>query len=487
MQRRSKIFVLTWLVVPLALLLSGGVVASAANPGPGRWNVGQDMHETRLSPARTVLGGNRVMVIGGMADGSFTAGNTAEIYNADTNTWSYVAPVPRRHAGPGFAATLPNGNVLYAGGWVFTAGLGSPLDFSESRSAYLFDPSGRTRLPNGTVVPGAWTKTGSLPGLGTGGNDQNAIVTAGTVVIGGGVSDDSASGDAPEWTASRHSFIYDIKAGTWKRIQLNERRSQVPIVKLRDGRVFVAGGRQIFFGSDGDELHSNTAEIYDPAKGSWKAVTRPMPSIVDEDGPGCASPGSGTCLSRNPGSRWGHVEQVLPDGRVLIAGGSFSLAGDPNHVRDSALLFDPSRGTWTRSRHDLPTPLTMAISSTLPDGRVLVAGGLTSEGLDSHRSWIFNPKDQTWTEGASMPCIRLDDIVADAYGVPHGTTSLPSSSYNTQTGATTLANGRVVFSGGFNNEVFGTDWPDVSKRTYVYDPRAPARGSRCFDSALPTP
>ena len=130
----------------------------------------------------------------------------------------------------------------------------------------------------------------------------------------------------------------------------------------------------------------------------------------------------------------------------------------------------------------------MAISSTLPDGRVLVAGGMFgSASLDSQRSWVFDPRDQTWTERAGMPCIRLDDMVSDAYGVPHGTTALPSSMYNTQTGATTLEDGRVVFSGVFNNEVFGQDWPAFSKRTFVYDPHAAARHPQCTGSALPTP
>jgi hypothetical protein len=194
----------------------------------------------------------------------------------------------------------------------------------------------------------------------------------------------------------------------------------------------------------------------------------------------------GACPSLVPGSRYGHIQHVLPDGRVLVAGGWSSTLGNPANGRTSVLLFDPRRGTWTRARHDLPIDLAFAITTDLPDGRVLVAGGIYDNGLlDSHQSWIFDPRDETWTRGPGMPCITLDPIVTDAYGVPAGTTSLPSSTFNMQTGAIRLNDGRWVYSGGFNNEVFDGDWPPLSKRTYVFNPSKPARPTTCAPSALP--
>jgi Kelch motif len=464
---------------------SWGATSSHSGGSPGAWTLGGDMHEVRLSPARAVLNDGRVIVIGGFDDG-FTAGNTVEIYDPIRDVWSYAAPVPRRHAGPGYAATLPDGTVLFAGGGVQNPD--ETWDLSEANLAFLFDPKGKTYLPDGRVLPGRWRQTGSLPGVGLSGPNTRAVVTAGTVVIASGQSDDSIlAPDVPFWTASRHSYVYAIKSGKWHQVELNERRAHVPLVKLPDGRVFVSGGRQRFFDTAGNDIYSNTAEIYDPHEHAWKLVPKPMPSIPDEDGTGCVTPATSACPSLKPGSRWGQTQHVLRDGRVLVAGGAFSTEGNPFNVRRSVLIFDPRSGSWTRSRNDMPVGLFMPITSDLPDGRVLVAAGESAPFfLDEHRSWIFDPRNESWTPGPGMPCITLDAIVTEALGAPTGSTALPNESFNMQTGASQLPDGRVVFSGGFNNEVVDGTWGTTSQRTLVFDPRkAPTTSRRCPVSALP--
>jgi Kelch motif len=440
----------------------------------GQWFVGHDMQESRGYPARALLSHNRVIVIGGMDDG-FNAGNSAEIYDADLDAWTLAAPVPRILGALGTAAVLPSGQVLYVGGYF--SGASDLFDLSEANLSFLFDPDGTTSLPDGTLVPGKWTNTGPLPGVGIGNVNGNAIVTSGKVVIAGGISDDSTIGP-DSFTASRHAYVYTIKSGTWKQIELNEPRAMVPLVKLGDHRVFVSGGRQVFDSSDGNDYYSNTAEIYDPHQSVWE-LTAPMPIIPDEDG----CPAVGSCASLKPGSRFGHIQHVLKDGRVLVAGGVFSISGNPYQVRSSALIFDPSLGTWVRTAN-MPLGLVYAISSDLSDGRVLVSAGSSDGLIDNFHAWIFNPLDETWTPAAPMPCIVLDDMVAIAYGVPLGTMALPSSSYEMQTGVTRLQDGHLVFSGGFSNEVIGGVWGTFSKRTYVYNPKQPTGEISCPASNL---
>jgi alkanesulfonate monooxygenase SsuD/methylene tetrahydromethanopterin reductase-like flavin-dependent oxidoreductase (luciferase family) len=67
----------------------------------------------------------------------------------------------------------------------------------------------------------------------------------------------------------------------------------------------------------------------------------------------------------------------LPDGRVLAAGGV-----DPVYTPQAAAeLFDPSTGAWTATGSLTVATMWPAIQ-VLPDGRVLIAGGGLSATAD---------------------------------------------------------------------------------------------------------
>ncbi len=89
---------------------------------------------------------------------------------------------------------------------------------------------------------------------------------------------------------------------------------------LPDGRVLVVGGW-----NDSGALAS--AELYDPATGTWTATG------------GLAA------------ARYDHTATLLPDGRVLVVGGYGSgyLA--------SAEVYDPATGTWTATGSLAAAPL----------------------------------------------------------------------------------------------------------------------------------
>src|SRR5262249_34363258 len=127
-----------------------------------------------------------------------------------------------------------------------------------------------------------------------------------------------------------------------------------PVIK-----VLVAGGH------NGSILSS--AELYHPASGTWTAT------------------GSlGT-------PRTAHAATLLPNGKVLVAGGD-----NGSSILSSAELYDPGSGTWTATG-SLGTARTVHKASLLPNGKVLVVGGFNGSSLSSVE--LYDPGlgfDSSW-------------------------------------------------------------------------------------------
>src|SRR5688572_18251838 len=65
---------------------------------------------------------------------------------------------------------------------------------------------------------------------------------------------------------------------------------------------------------------------------------------------------------------------VLPNGKVLATGGS-QVNNELTGVNNSAEIWDPTTGTWTRGPNGQRARLYHSMSMLLPDARVLVGGG----------------------------------------------------------------------------------------------------------------
>ena len=65
---------------------------------------------------------------------------------------------------------------------------------------------------------------------------------------------------------------------------------------------------------------------------------------------------------------------ILPNGKVLATGGS-QVNNELIGVNNSAEIWDPTTGTWTRGPDGQRPRLYHAIGLLIPDGRVLVGGG----------------------------------------------------------------------------------------------------------------
>ena len=190
---------------------------------------------------------------------------------------------------------------------------------------------------------GTWTVTGSL-------NTPRAGHTA-TLLPNGVVL--AAGGGATLASAE----LYDPAGGSWAATgSLNTPRSDHTATLLPNGMVLVAGGRD----SNSSFSPIATAELYDPASGTWTTVGN---------------------LST---ARYFHTATLLPNGMVLAAGGVDSLF----IASANAELFDPASGSWTATSN-LNTARESHTGTLLPNGMVLAVGGFGSNGNVSSSAELF--------------------------------------------------------------------------------------------------
>lgn len=141
----------------------------------------------------------------------------------------------------------------------------------------------------------------------------------------------------------------------------------------------------------------------------------------------------------------------LADGRVLVVGGDGRVSGVPATLA-SAELYDPATSTWTAAA-SMSAPRQLHTATLLGNGKVLVAGGsYTGDGGYSFplsSAELYDPATDTWTpvagghSSSSIPLAELYDPSTQAW--VSATPALGARSYHT---ATLLPNGDVLVAGG---------------------------------------
>ncbi|MDQ5824422.1 MAG: hypothetical protein M3441_09485 [Chloroflexota bacterium] len=312
------------------------------------------------------------------------------------------------------ATLLPGGKVLIAGGMIHEG--------RYERSAELFDPGTNSFNPTGSMAVGRTSHVAML-------------LPNGKVLVAGG---ESGSGTTAE--------LYDPDTGTFTRTgDMNAVRDGATATLLKNGKVLIAGGFDF-----SRRVGQSSVELYDPATGKF-------------------TPTGGMKAARSA-----HTATLLPDGKVLIIAG-----GIGRNVLSDAETYDPMTGRLSPAGN-LPLPRHKHTATLLPDGRVFITGGSDSRDWNGRyaSSLLYDPAHRTFAPASEMSTARfkLRDAIAtlpngkvlvaggatsvELYDPAYDTFNPAQGSLDTarlyQT-ATTLADGRVLIIGGYDNRIESTN------------------------------
>jgi hypothetical protein len=328
------------------------------------------------------------------------------------------------------ATLLPSGKVLIAGGG------GSTLEQYEGgagSSAELYDPDNGIFITTGSMsVPRAGHSATLLP-------DDRVLIVGGSTEM------------AVE--------LYDPESGSFSRgASMSVPRTAHTATLLNNGKVLIAGG----FNPQPLSVNEpppicppggcgslNTAELYDPANGTF------------------------TPTGNMTMSHFSHRATLLADGRVLIS----PAADAPDVDLGRTEIYDPDSGTFHAVVLGQPVLAARTeaayTANLLLNGKVLITAAPTECDYVAGDALLFDPASETFSPAASMVtarCVQTGTSLAsgavlvsgswgcrvsadtDVYDAASGTFQRgPGMMINRwQHQATLLADGRVLVTGGLD-------------------------------------
>jgi Galactose oxidase, central domain len=334
-----------------------------------------DMSKPRSGHTATQLMNGKVLIAGGSDE-------TAELFDPASESFASTGSMSTSRYGA-TATLLANGKVLVVGGF----GPGTS-ELPRLATAELYDPLRGTFSETGTLAFPRVQHTATLL------NDGRVLITGGTINhVGGG-------------TASASAELYDPSTGLFSTVgSMMSDRAQHTATLLGNGQVLIAGGwnGHAFDFPDDPPFDPLFAELFDPSSGGFTKTGSMRTMRMNHSATGLLgrmvlvtggwTGGSGTSASAelydlssltfsSAGnlalSRQHHTATLLSNGDVLIVGGENAITF-PGRAVGSAELFDPVAGNFTATG-GLVTARKTHTATLLLDGRVLVTGGVDSNG-----------------------------------------------------------------------------------------------------------
>jgi hypothetical protein len=229
---------------------------------------------------------------------------------------------------------------------------------------------------------------------------QATLLLDGTVLITGGVDQYGAPIQAAEIYNPLTQEFTVTQNSAKTQTYLNVGRVNSQATRLGNGMVLISGGQ------DGAGNAFNTAELYNPANGTFQFTQS-----------------SGNVQTYMTAARFNHSASLLADGTVLIAGGQ-------DNSRDTLAnmeVYDPVTGTFSAAAAGLQVPHHNHTATVLPIAGVLIAGGTNTTANGS----TAEANSEVYTPYTILAGLHPKFMVVNIQYAPPGSGS--ALTYNNQT------------------------------------------------------
>ncbi|MFC1853893.1 kelch repeat-containing protein, partial [candidate division CSSED10-310 bacterium] len=392
------------------------------NGGNGSWSAGPAIPGARYYHTATLMPDGQVLVIGGIGD-PYPQYSSCYLYNSSSPGWTEKASMST-HRYEHCAVLMSNGEVLVVKG--------------DQTSCERYNYQGDTWTPCATyLIDGS---TNKMTAVMRSRNSKNVLVV----------------GEHGFQQSTRNAYQYDHFGDSWSEYvdYLVEGRYDCTATVLDNGDVLITGGLNAY----GTTL-SSTEILRRLQVGSQKnsriySINQKHCSSLLPDGtvlitggtagnPKIYSGGSWSDTVPVPtplvGNRENATTTLLPNGKVLIAGGEVSST-----VQNTAILYDYTAGGSWSGTGDLVVGRKDHTATLLPTGQVLVAGG-TDGAVPLGQVELYDPDDGVFTQIPSLQVARTNHT------------------------ATLLYSGKVLVAGGYNGgELFSSELYDPESNTWEY-------------------
>ena len=366
----------------LALALCGTSAAARADNGIGRWSALADW--PLISIHTMLLPNGTVMTYGSNGDGQQTGRFIYDVWDPRQGLTGGHLTLPNTTQTDLFCSAqiiLPTDNkVLLAGGDIWG---GTRTTNGSNDDTLIFDPATNTLTPSADMARARWYATlTTLPN--------------GEIYIQGGrqnVSQGGTTGVDLAEVRTKSGALRSLNGMSTADLPWWYPRNWV----APDGRIFGFSYRKMYYvnttgtgtltrvgnlPSTGPEGVTSSAVMYAPGKilhtggGAYAATGaqagRTAAVVIDING---TKPKVTNTAPLPVPLQW-HNATVVPDGRVVVTGGS-AKADQLVDVNDRAYIWTPATGTWTTGAQTTSgkARLYHSMALLLPDASILVGGG----------------------------------------------------------------------------------------------------------------